>query len=79
MADYTGTPNTTSLVNTNGIQSEASAAQVTTIFGAGKIKTPTKNFTLNYGGLHLNGFKGVPLVCDTALLAALAATGAPVV
>lgn len=79
MADSRGNPNTISNVAPNGVLQELTPAQASTVYGGGNIKTPTKNFTLNYKGMHVNGFKGVPLVCDAALLAALAATSAPVV
>ncbi len=78
MSDYTGAPTTVTNV-VNGVHQELTAAQVSTAYGSGNIKTPTKNFTLNYKGLHINGFKNIPIVCDAALLAALAAVGAPVV
>lgn len=78
MSDYTGAPTTIGNV-INGVHQELTPAQAATAYGAPNVKTPTKNFTLNYKGMHLNGFKGIPIVCDAALLAALAATGAPVV
>lgn len=79
MADSRGNPNTICQVTSNGILAEISPATAATIYGAPNIKTPTKNFTLNYRGMHLNCFKNVPLICDAALLAALAAISAPVV
>lgn len=77
MADANGAPNTTPNM-INGVEQELTPAQASTLYGSGNIKTPTKSFSLNYKGLHMNFFKGVPVVCDTALLAALAATSAPV-
>lgn len=79
MADSNGAPNTLPSIGKNGIEQELTAAQAATVYGSGNIKTPTKNFSLNYKGLHLNCFNGVPIVCDAALLAAFAATSAPVV
>ena len=79
MADNTGTPNTVPHAAGNGQIQELTATQVTTKYGASNIKTPTRNFTLNYRGMHLTCLKSVPIVCDAALLAAFAATGAPVV
>lgn len=79
MADSNGTPNTIPHAAGNGQVQELTAAQIVTKYGAGNVKTPTKNFTLNYKGTHLNALKNIPIVCDAALLAALAATGAPVV
>lgn len=79
MADNTGTPNTIPHAAGNGQIQELTAAQITTKYGAALIKTPTKNFTLNYRGMHLACFKNIPVVCDAALIAAFAATGAPVV
>lgn len=78
MADYTGAPNTVPNV-TKGVMQEMTPAQASTAYGSGNIKTPTKNFTLNYKGLHMSCFKGVPIICDAALLAALVAVSAPVV
>ena len=48
-------------------------------FGAGNIKTPTAHFTIEYAGQVVIGRKGVPMVVDAGLLAALTAAGAPVV
>ena len=79
MADYTGNPTSVPHATGVGVLQELTPAQITTKYGAGNIKTPTKNFTLNYKGLHLNCFKNMPIVCDAALLAAFAATNAPVV
>ncbi len=79
MADFQGNPNTVSNVSANGTIQELAPAAVATVYGAGNIKTPTRNFTLNYKGIHLNCIKNVPIVCDAALLAAFTATSAPVV
>lgn len=79
MADFQGNPNSLPHVSSSGVLQELTAAQAATKFGAGNIKTPLKNFTLNYKGLHMNCFKNVPIVCDAALIAAFAATSAPVV
>ena len=78
MSDYTGAATTVSNV-VNGVHQELTAAQTSTAYGSGNIKTPTANFTLPYKGSHVQGRKGIPLVCDAALRAALSAAGAPVV
>ena len=54
------------------------AAQASTLFGAGNIKTPTAHFVISYRGQQIVGRKGVPMVVDAGLLAALTAAGAPV-
>ncbi len=79
MADSQGNPNTVPVVVGNGQLQDMTPAQISTKYGAGNIKTPTKNFTLNYQGIHMQCFKNVPIVCDATLLAAFTATGAPVV
>ena len=79
MADSNGNPNSVPHAVGDGTLQELTAAQASTKYGSGNIKTPTKNFTLNYKGMHMNCFKNVPIVCDAALLAAFAATGSPVV
>ncbi|QBP09368.1 hypothetical protein [Cupriavidus metallidurans] len=79
MADYQGNPNTVPHAAGNGQMQELTAAQISAKYGAGNVKTPTRNFSINYRGQHIVGYKNVPIVCDAALLAALAATGAPVV
>ncbi|QMV33441.1 hypothetical protein 8G_00009 [Ralstonia phage Hyacinthe] len=79
MSDYTGAPNTIPHAVGNGQMQELSAAQITTKYGSGNIKTPTRNFSINFKGMHIVGYKNVPMVCNAALLAALAATNAPVV
>lgn len=79
MADFQGNPNTLPNAAANGVMQELTAAQAATVYGSGNIKTPTKNFTLNYKGLHMNCLKNVPIVCDAALIAAFAASSSPVV
>lgn len=80
MSDYTGAPTTVSNVAANGVMQELTAAQMASALPAGyTIKTPTKNFTLSYKSTHMNCFKGIPIICDAAILAALTATSAPVV
>lgn len=79
MADSNGNPNTTPHAAGNGQLQELTAAQVATKYGSGNIKTPTRNFPFCFNGHHGQAFKGIPIVCDTALLAYFAATGAPVV
>lgn len=76
MADSAGNPNTIPHAISGGQMQELTAAQVSTKYGAGNIKTPTKNFTLNYGGQHMNCLKNIPIVCsDPVLLALLVASG----
>ena len=53
-------------------------SQLATTFGAGNIRTPTKNFSLKYNGHTLSYTKNVPFVVDAPLLAALTAANAPV-
>lgn len=79
MADYMGSPNTIPHAAGNGQLQELTAAQISTKYGSGNIKTPTANFSINYKGQHLVGYKNIPIVCDAALIAALTAAGAPVV
>lgn len=54
-------------------------AMLSTLYGAGNIRTPTKNFSIRYNGHTLSYQKNVPFVVDAALLAALTAVNAPVV
>lgn len=80
MSDFQGNPNTVSSVGPNGVTQELTPAQATASVPAGyTIKTPTKNFTLTYKSIHMNCFKGVPLICDASMLLALTATAAPVI
>ena len=53
-------------------------AQVIAQFGA-SAKTPTRAFVFTYRGQHIAFTKGVPVVCDDTLIAALTAAGAPTV
>lgn len=78
MSDYTGSPTSIPHAAAIGQLQELTAAQISTKYGAGNIKTPTKNFSINYKGQHIVGYKNIPIVCDAALLSALAAFGAPV-
>jgi hypothetical protein len=63
----------------NGQMQQLTTAQLTTQYGAGNIKTPTKNFSITVGGHTIHGYAGVPIVTNPALLAALTAANAPVV
>lgn len=63
----------------NGQVQQLTAAQLTTKFGAGNIKTPTSNFTINVGGQTIHFYRNVPMVTTPALTAALVAANAPVV
>lgn len=79
MADSNGTPNTVPHSGGGGVLQELTPAALVAKYGAGNVKTPTKNFSIKFGNGHVNGLKGIPIVCDAALLAALAAASAPVV
>lgn len=72
-------PTPTVACATNGSLAQLTGTQLGTLYGAGNVKTPTKDFTLNYKGHHVQFFNGVPVVCDAQLLAALTAISAPVV
>lgn len=78
-----GTPyliDTVSNVTAAGQHQELTAGQVSTKYGSGNVKTSSVDFTFTWKGQHIQFRKGVPVVItDTALLAALAAAGAPVV
>ncbi|MDE2354167.1 MAG: hypothetical protein KGL17_04000 [Betaproteobacteria bacterium] len=78
MSDYTGAATTVPMV-INGVHAELAPASVAAAVPGKTVKTPTKNFTITYQGLHISGMKGIPIVCDAAMLAALTATSAPVV
>ena len=78
MSDYTGAATTVPNV-IHGVQQELAPGAVAAAFPQNTIKTPTKNFSIVYQGLHINGTKNIPLVCDAQMLAALAACAAPVV
>jgi hypothetical protein len=63
---------------TNGVTQELTAAQLSTAYGAGNIKTPSKDFVFPYKGHHIKFTNGKPKVVDAQLAAALTAAGAPV-
>ena len=72
-------PDTTALAAGNGQHQELTAAQVIGKFGAGNVKTSSVDFSFPWRGAHINFRKGVPVpITDPALVAALAAAGAPV-
>lgn len=71
-------PDTTAF-HAAGVTQQFTVAQMGTQFGAGNIKTATTSFTFNQNGHFVNFTKGRPVFCDAALLAKLAALGAPVV
>ena len=54
-------------------------AMLTSLYGAGNLKTPTANFSANVGGHTLSFRKGVPFVTNLSMLAALLAQNAPIV
>lgn len=62
----------------NGQLQQLTAAQLTTKYGAGNIKTPSATFTLRFEGQIVHFYKNIPMVVSTALAAALAAANAPV-
>lgn len=73
-------PETVSHAVGNGQLQSLTAAQVSTKYGAGNIKTPTANFTLRFQGSNMQFYKGVPfIITDAAMNAALTAANAPVV
>lgn len=79
MSDYLGAATTVPAAVGNGQHAEYTPAQAASAFAsAGTIKTPTKNFTIMYLGRHIEGRKGIPMVCDAGLVAALTAHSAPV-
>jgi hypothetical protein len=63
----------------NGQIQSLSAAQVSTKYGAGNIKTPSRNFSLRFQGALMQFFANVPFVVTPDLAAALVAANAPVV
>lgn len=65
-------------VQINGAESSQSVAQMTALFGAGNIRTATKTFSFHYRGHTVQFHKGVPVVVDAGLAAALTAASAPV-
>lgn len=77
-----GTPYITdSIAHTaaNGQHQELTAAQLSTKYGSGNVKTSSVNFAFPWRGHVIQFRQNVPLVItDTALLAALAAAGAPI-
>jgi len=54
-------------------------AQMTATYGAGNIKTPTKDFSLNVNGRLVDYRKSVPVVTNAALNALFALHNCPVV
>lgn len=65
-------------VASGGVIGNQSVAQLTANYGAGNIKTPTKDFALNVNG-HLVAFKkGVPVVTNTQLNALFTQHNCPV-
>lgn len=69
---------TTAVAVGNGQHAELSAAQMTTKYGAGNLKTPTKDFTVHVDGHVFTGRKNVPFVTTPEMLAKLLAAGAPI-
>jgi len=79
MSDYTGAPTSIPHAAGNGQLQELTAAQLTAKYGAGNIKTPTKNFAVRHNGHLLQFYKNIPVVVDAALAATFTAVNAPVV
>lgn len=63
----------------NGQIQSLSAAQVSTKYGAGNVRTPTRNFTLRFQGTLMQFTANVPFVVTPDLATALTAANAPVV
>jgi hypothetical protein len=62
----------------NGQMQQLTAAQLSTKYGAGNLRTPSANFTLRFEGQIVHFYKNVPMVVTAALAAALTAASAPV-
>lgn len=63
----------------NNVLGQLTSGQMSTAYSGLTQKTPTKNFTFTYLGQHISFENGHPVMCSTALAAALVAAGAPVV
>lgn len=63
----------------NGQHQQMTAAQVSTLYGAGNVKTPTAHFSIPVGPNLVTCRKNLPIVKSPELSAALTAAGAPVV
>lgn len=61
-----------------GVIGNLTPAQVVTTYGAGNVKTASKNFVFHYKGHSISFPKGVPIPVDPGLAAALLAANAPV-
>lgn len=59
--------------------SNQTVAQMTASYGAGNIKTPTKDFSLNVNGHTVSFRKGVPVPTNAALNALFTLHNCPVV
>lgn len=53
-------------------------AQVIAQFGAGNVKTASKDFVIHFRGSPIHFRKNIPVVCSAELIAALTAANAPV-
>ena len=62
----------------NGVMTAQTPAQIAASFGAGNIKTATKDFAFNWRGHTIRFARGVPVVVTPELTTALALHGAPV-
>ena len=71
-------PDTVAVAIGNIVQAHT-PAQLSTLLGAGAIKTPTASFSAVVRGHLVQFVKNVPFVTDPALLAALTAQTAPIV
>jgi len=63
----------------NGQHAQMTAAQVSTLFGAGNVSTPSAHFEISVGPNLIDCRKSLPIVKSAELSAAFAAAGAPVV
>ena len=75
-----GTPYVTDLAPqaVNGVISNLSTSAMTTLYGAGNIKTPSAEFSFIRNGHTIHLTKGVPMVVDAAFITFLTSIGAPV-
>lgn len=62
----------------NGGVQQLTAAELTSKYSGLTLKTPTKNFSITYRGVHISCLSGVPIMCDAGLLGAFTASSAPV-
>jgi hypothetical protein len=61
----------------SGVTQALTPSQMMAQFGS-SLRTASRSFGITFRGHHIAFNKGVPVVCDAALIAALTAAGAPV-